>query len=234
MTPGRSWPSFPPCSLPQSPHSAVQGELEEVTTLRFEGNDVFSDRALGASIMTRSTDCRGLAALRSSAGREAPFAIDRALPGPARIRTRRGAPAALLLPARIPGGAHRNRALEPERGRGWDHVPYRGRKAGAHRFPGLQRARSARRPGSPRRSAGGRMGDPLDQLVLGAARDSLTIRLRNAGYAHAEVLLDILIPAAAAVSARGSTSMSSRELRPASGPSRSRETKGWIGASYWA
>ena len=181
------------------PVSAVQGELEEVTALRFEGNEVFSDRALSASIMTRPTECRGLL-LKFFCWSGSSFAMDQRFLGPreferdvVRLRLfyyRHGYREALITPTlnRTAEGVQITFRIEEGMPVLIDSLAFNGLDppADLDLLDDLPV----------------RMGEPLDQMALGAARDSLTIRLRNAGYAHAEVLLDILIPAARPYGAR--------------------------------
>lgn len=175
------------------PAAAAQGQLAEVTALRFEGNDVFSDRALGASIMTRSTDCRHwLLSVFCWSGSS--FAIDEHFLGPreferdvVRLRLfyyRHGYREALIVPSldRNADGVRITFNIDEGKPVLIDSLAFNGLDP-----PGDLDLLDDLPVGA---------GDPLDQMALGAARDSLTIRLRNAGYAHAEVLLDILIPAA--------------------------------------
>ncbi len=188
-----------PVLLASALPAAAQRELEEVHLLRFEGNEVFSDRVLGASIVTRPTECRGwllsIFCLSGSA-----FAIDQRFFGPreferdvARLRLfyyRHGYREALIEPTldRTEEGIRITFRIEEGRPVLIDSLAFNGLDP----------------PGDldllddlPVRE-----GEPLDQMALVAARDSLTIRLRSDGYAHAEVLLDILIPAAQPYGAR--------------------------------
>ena len=181
------------------PAWAAQVEPEEVTALRFEGNEVFSDRVLGASIMTRSTECRGWL-LSFFCWTGSPFAIDERFLGPreferdvVRLRLfyyRHGYRDALVEPILDRTGEGVRITFHIDEGRPVliDSLAFNGLDppADLDLLDGL--------PVSP--------GEPLDQMALGTARDSLTIRLRNAGYAHAEVLLDILIPSAQPYRAR--------------------------------
>ena len=181
------------------PASAAQGELEEVTALRFEGNEVFSDRVLSASIMTRSTECRGLL-LKFFCWSGSSFAVDQRFLGPreferdvVRLRLfyyRHGYREALIMPTLNRTGEGVQITFRIEEG-----MPV---LIDSLAFSGLDPPADL----DLLDDLPVRMGEPLDQMALGAARDSLTIRLRNAGYAHAEVLLDILIPAAQPYRAR--------------------------------
>ena len=181
------------------PASAAQGELEEVTALRFEGNEVFSDRVLSASIMTRPTECRGLL-LAFFCWSGSSFAVDQRFLGPreferdvVRLRLfyyRHGYREALITPTLNRTGEGVQITFRIEEG-----MPV---LIDSLAFNGLDPPADL----DLLDDLPVRMGEPLDQMALGAARDSLTIRLRNAGYAHAEVLLDILIPAAQPYGAR--------------------------------
>ena len=188
-----------PALLATAVPAAAQGELAEVTALRFEGNEVFSDRALGASIMTRSTECRHwLLSVFCWSGSS--FAIDEHFLGPreferdvVRLRLfyyRNGYREALIEPTLDRTGEGVRITFRIEEGRPVliDSLAFNGLD-----LPGDLDLLDDLPVGA---------GEPLDQMALGAARDSLTIRLRNAGYAHAEVLLDILIPAARPYHAR--------------------------------
>lgn len=174
------------------PAAAAQGELEEVTALRFEGNDIFSDRVLSASIMTRPTECRGWV-LQPFCWLGSSFAIDEHFLGPREFERdavrlqlfyyRHGYREALIAPTldRTDEGVRIAFHIEEGRAVLIDSLAFNGLDP----------------PGDPDLldDLPVAAGEPLDQVALEAARDSLTIRLRNAGYAHAEVLLDILIPA---------------------------------------
>lgn len=179
--------------------AAGQRELEEVTELHFEGNQVFSNRALGASIMTRPTECRAwLLTFFCWVGNS--FAIDPHFFGPrefdrdvARLRLfyyRHGYREAQIEPVldRSEEGVHITFRVEEGRPVLIDSLAFNGLD------PPEDLELLDDLPVS-----GGQL---LDQMALAAARDSLTIRLRSAGYAHADVLLDILIPAAEPYGAR--------------------------------
>ncbi len=170
----------------------AQMGVEEVTSLRFEGNERYSDRTLSASIVTRATECRSIF-LSPFCWIGASFAIDPYLFGPreferdvARLRVfyyRRG---------------YREAAITPSLDRSNDRVRItfridEGRPVVVDSLSviGLEQLDA---PDLLADLPTG-VGAPLDQIELDAARDSLSIRLRNAGYAHADVLLDLFIPA---------------------------------------
>lgn len=174
-----------------------QGEAQtetrpEIRALSFEGNRSFSDRALANSILTRQTVCRSFI-LQPFCWSGAEFAQDPAFLNPrvfaqdfvrvhlfyrqrgyreVQVDTviHRETPTQVALTFRIEEGEPvRIMSLDV---RGIDGVP------GSPLDANLPVSR----------------GDPLDMVVLEAARDTITERLRNRGFAHADVLRNLFIP----------------------------------------
>ena len=168
-------------------------ERPEVTSLTFEGNESFSRNELAASILTRQTECRSLL-LRPFCWVGAGFATDRHYLSPRLLEDdfirihlfyrQRGYRAVDVdtLVTRSPEGAATVR-FELEEG-------------APHRITSFS-LRGAEGLGEP--SVGEDLpvavGAPLDLVALEMVRDTLTRRLRNRGYAYAQVLRSIFIPA---------------------------------------
>ncbi len=177
-----------------SPASA-QSNRPELLSLSFEGNRVFPDDSLSRAIMNRDTSCRFWAFTPLCLVGWETF-IDRQY----------------LIPSQLGWDAVRLERFYAERG-------YRGAEADTALiaseegvsvtfsivegeptlidslgFVGLESISSDRRrtvvQGLPVR-----VGDPANALEIDAARDLMISRLRNDGYAWAEVLIDQFIPA---------------------------------------
>lgn len=170
----------------------AQGVREEVVGLQFQGNRRFPDEVLENSIITRETSCRSpVFFLFCLSGAE--FSKDRYYLNPrefsrdqARLRLfyyqrgfrqttvdtvmTRPAPEEVAITFRIQEGE-----------------PVRITEVG---FRGLEEVPDS----SIVRELPVEVGDPLNALVLESVRDSLTARLRDQGFAHADVLLNYSIP----------------------------------------
>ena len=169
-----------------------QGIQEEVTGLRFEGNRIFPDEVLANSILTRATECRSFI-LSAFCWAGAEFSKDPYFFYPrefgrdqTRIRLfyyQRGYREASVDTVLV-------RALE-----GQVKITFQIQEGNPVRvvelgFTGLDEIPdSAIVEDLPIR-----VGEPLNALMLEASRDSLTSRLRNLGFAHADVLLNYSIP----------------------------------------
>ena len=173
---------------------ALQGPLRpEVTSLTFGGNASFSEGELAASIRARQTECRSLL-LRPFCWVGAAFAIDRSylLPG-----TVRDDHARLHLFYRQRGfRAVRVDTLVTRSAAGTAAVHFELEEGEPHRITAF----SLRGTGELGEPALGEdlpveAGDPLDLVALEMVRDTLARRLRNRGYAHAQVLRSIFVPA---------------------------------------
>ncbi len=173
------------------PLSAQVG-LQEVTRLRFEGNRSFPDRALANAIVTRKTECRS-PVLAPFCWAGAAFSLDPSYFNERELRrdlarvqvfyhqrgyravvvdtvVRRPSPGEVRLTFRIQEG-------EPIR-------------VTEVRFEGEENlADPSVLVGLPMRP-----GDPLSLTALDATRDTLETRLRNRGFARAEVLRNYFIP----------------------------------------
>ncbi len=175
---------------------AQQGvERPEVTSLTFEGNESFSRDELAASILTRQTECRSvLLRLFLFCWAGAGFAADRSYLSPRMLQDdfirlhlfyrQRGYRAVEVdtLVTRSPEGAATVR-FELEEG-------------APHRITSFS-LRGAEGLGEPPlgEDLPVAVGAPLDLVALEMVRDTLTRRLGNRGYAHAQVLRSIFIPA---------------------------------------
>lgn len=170
----------------------AQQEVEEVVGVRFVGNRVFSDRALANAILTRPRECSSpLLALFCVAG--ADFATRRH-PFSPREFTRDEARLRLFYYQR----GYREAVVDPSVERpapGQVRVTFRIQegepvRVAALRVEGVEEVETP----SLLRNLPLRPGDPLNALALEATRDTLLQRLRNDGYAHAEVLQSFFIP----------------------------------------
>ncbi len=175
------------------PAGAQQLPRPEVTDVRFEGNTRFPSDSLSRAIVTRATECRSLVykvTLLCLAGAE--FALQRAyLP-------RREFPLDQIRLERwyfIRG--YRDAVIDTATARqpdGTTTVTFtvdEGRPVlvDTIEFVGTEDFDASLTQGLPIHQ-----GDPDNVLVVDAARDSLTHRLANRGYARAEVLLSSFIP----------------------------------------
>jgi outer membrane protein insertion porin family/translocation and assembly module TamA len=169
-----------------------QGMLEEVTQLRFQGNHQFPDKVLANAIITRETECRSTVLLPFCwVGAE--FSKDPYYFHPrefvrdlARIRLfyyQRGYREVVVdtIVAR-PSEQEVKITFRIQEGN-----PVRVVEMG---YTGLEEVSDS----SILEDLPVRVGDPLNALVLEASRDSLTTRLRDRGFAHADVLLNYRIP----------------------------------------
>jgi outer membrane protein assembly complex protein YaeT len=173
------------------PAATQQLVRAEVTEVRFEGNATFPSDSLSRAIVTRATECR-YAIYLPFCWAGADFALQHAyLP-------RREFPLDQIRLERwyfIRG--YREAAIDTSTVRGPDgtttvtfHVD-EGRPVlvDSIEFFGTEDFDAGLTQGLPIRQ-----GVPYNALVVDAARDTLTRRLANRGYAHAEVLLSSFIP----------------------------------------
>ncbi len=164
----------------------------EVTSLRFEGNETFPDRMLRNAIVTRETSCRSFILAPFCWG-GAEFALDRAFLTP---RTFRDDLARVQLFYYVRG--FREAQVDTTMARTDDNrvdITYRIVEGRPIRIVGLDVVGYDGRAGRPAADLGQdlpiRVGEPLDLNRLDFARDTLTQRMRNRGYAHADVLRNI-------------------------------------------
>ena len=183
-----------------APHAAAAFALRaqgvqrpEVASLTFEGNESFSGDELAASILTRQTECLSLL-LSPFCWVGVGFAVDRHYLSPRMLQDdfirlhlfyrQRGYRAVGVdtLVTRSPEGAATVR-FELEEG-----PPHRIASFSLRGVEGL---------GEPALGEDLSVveGAPLDLVALEMVRDTLTRRLQNRGYAHAQVLRSIFIPA---------------------------------------
>lgn len=177
----------------------LHGELEgqtptrpEVTSLRFEGNETFPDRMLRNAIITRETSCRSFILAPFCWG-GAEFALDRAFLTP---RTFRDDFARVQLFYYIRG--FREARVDTTLVRTEDHraeITYRIQEGRPIRIVEMEvtgyDGRDGRSVAELGRGLPIQVGEPLDLNRLDFARDTLTQRMRNRGYAHSDVLRNI-------------------------------------------
>jgi outer membrane protein insertion porin family/translocation and assembly module TamA len=167
----------------------------EVVDLRFEGNFTFSDNAIGAAIVTRETECRSVVlqiTLFCPLG--ADFAWDRRYLSP-RIFAEDYVRVHLFYRQR----GYREVQVDTVLTRPTEttvEIGFRVTEGEPHRIVSLDvlGVESIPDPDIVADLPIGE-GDRLDLVVLNMARDTLTQRLQNQGYPHAEVLQNIFIPA---------------------------------------
>lgn len=171
--------------------SAQTSSRPEVASLRFQGNDSFSDDALAAAIVTRQTRCASFV-FQPFCWAGADFAWNESYLNPRTLRQdhvriqvfywQRGYRDARIDTTITPIENDRVDILfeidegEPHRITSLD-------------FTGLEGIGDVRATDLP---VG--VGDPLDLGMLDVARDTLSRRLRNRGFAHTDVLRNIFIP----------------------------------------
>jgi len=173
-----------------TPLSAQVGQIE-VAAVRFQGNRVAPSDSLSRAIVTRATECRSIVYLPfCAAGAE--FALQRNyLPRREfqldQIRLERwyfirGYREAVIDTAT---------SISPEGKATVTFTVHEGRPvlADSIEFFGVEDFDPGLTQNLPIRK-----GDPFNSLLVDAARDTLTRRLANRGYAHAEVLLSSFIP----------------------------------------
>ena len=164
----------------------------EVVSLRFEGNDSFSAGALGNAIMTRSTACRSFV-LAPFCWTGRAFAQDRAYLNPGvfgddYIRLHLFYQRAGFRGVQVDTTVTRHEDNTAE-------ITFHVQEGIPHRVTSLE----VFGLGSPGTATLGtnlpvEEGDRLDFVLLDAVRDTLVLRLRNRGYAHAEVFRSLFIP----------------------------------------
>ncbi|MFC1661488.1 outer membrane protein assembly factor [Gemmatimonadota bacterium] len=166
--------------------------LQEVTALSFRGNREFPDEVLANAIITRETECRAWLLVPFCVG-GADFAVDPYYFSPreflrdqARVRLfyyQRGYREATVDTLLDRPSDHEVRIVfQIEEG---DPVVVEELE-----FPGTEELPDS----TVLEDLPLRVGDPLSGIALDAARDTLLMRLRNRGYAHAEVLRSYFIP----------------------------------------
>jgi outer membrane protein assembly factor BamA len=165
-----------------------------VVDLRFEGNFTFSDNAIGAAIITRETECRSVVLqIIPFCPLGADFAWDRRYLSP-RIFAEDYVRVHLFYRQR----GYREVQVDTVLTRPTEttvEVGFRITEGEPHRIVSLDvlGVEDIPDPGIVADLPIAE-GDPLDLVVLNMARDTLTQRLQNQGYPHAEVLQNIFIP----------------------------------------
>ncbi|MDT8368477.1 MAG: BamA/TamA family outer membrane protein [Longimicrobiales bacterium] len=180
-------------ALPFAAHA--QTDRPEVREIAFRGNRAFSDDALRAAIVNRRTECRfwfvqpfcwmGMGVMHARqylAPRQLPLDVLRI----ERFYAERGYRDADADTAIVQAGEKVEVIFTIEEG-----VPIVIDSLG---FQGLESVPPARRA-SLVKDLPIRVGDPLDAIRIDEARQLILKRLREVGYAHADVLIDQFIPA---------------------------------------
>jgi outer membrane protein assembly factor BamA len=175
-----------------SPASAQTPTRPEVVSLGFEGNDSFSATALSNAIATRATACRSLILGPFCwTGRE--FALDRSFLNPGVFRDDY-----IRLHLFYQRAGFRGVQVDTVVTRHDDNTAellFQVREGEPHRITtlsilGLQDVQGS----AVRENLPVSIGDRLDFLALDATRDTLVSRLRNEGFAHAEVFRSLFLP----------------------------------------
>jgi outer membrane protein assembly factor BamA len=172
--------------------SAQTRSRPEIARLNFEGNASFPDRVLANAILTREVACRSSILLPFCwAGAE--FAID-----PSFLNDRVFAQDYVRIQLFYRQRGYREvqvdtvvERITPTR----VEITFQIQEGEPVRVSRLD-LQGADRVSGPLlgRDLPLRVGDPLNMVVLEAVRDTLTQRLRDRGYAHAEVLRSLFIP----------------------------------------
>jgi outer membrane protein insertion porin family len=165
----------------------------EVSSLRFEGNESFSEEVLTSAILTRDTECRSVL-LRPFCWAGAEFARDRRYLSPRVFRDD-----FVRIHLFYQQRGYRDVLVDTAfttREDGSVDILVRVDEGEPHLITALEilGAESVAPPPIDE-DLPISVGEPLDLVMLDVARDTLTRRLQNRGYAHAEVLRNILIPA---------------------------------------
>ena len=185
-------------NLPAGGPAGIQGQgsdRPEVTSLGFDGNRSFSDKVLAAAIITRQTECR-FVLLRPFCWAGAEFAQDQRYLNPGTLADdfvrvhlfyqQRG-----YRDIRVDTLVTRQDDLSVE-------ILFRVDQGEPHRITSLAiRGVEGVEDLLLQENLPISEGDPLDLVVLDVVRDTLTRRLQNRGYAHAEVLRNVFIPSGA-------------------------------------
>ncbi len=184
--------------LPAGGLARVKGQgfdRPEVTSLSFDGNQRFSDEVLAAAIITRQTECRTLV-LYPFCWAGAEFAHDRRYLNP---RTLQDDFVRMHLFYQQRG--YRDIRVDTLVTRQDDlsvGILFRVDEGEPYRVTSLAiRGVTGVEDSSLEENLPISEGDPLDLVVLDVARDTLTQRLQNQGYAHAEILRNVFIPSGA-------------------------------------
>jgi len=178
---------------PSSLLSAQTPSRPEVVSLEFEGNEAFSDRQISNRIVTRETNCRNNA-LRPFCWLGMDFALDRSYLSPATfgddfVRVFRLYWGAGFRAVQVDTTVTRHPDNTAE-------IVFGIVEGEPHRIVSLElRGLEDLRDPTVLRDLPIAVGDRLDFEHLEATRDSLENRLRNSGYARAEVFRNLFIPA---------------------------------------
>lgn len=169
----------------------AQGRAQEVVELRFVGNHRFPDEVLENSIITRQTSCRSWI-VEPFCIFGAEFSVDRYTLNP-REFNRDQARLRLFYYQR----GYRQTLVESEVeevGPAAVAITFRIQEGDPVRVTGVAFQGMEEMPDSTLvEELPIEVGDPLNALILEATRDTLTARLREWGYAHADVLLNYTI-----------------------------------------
>ncbi|MXW17820.1 MAG: BamA/TamA family outer membrane protein [Gemmatimonadetes bacterium] len=164
---------------------AAQSNREEIASVDFVGNEAFSDTELRRAVLTRASSCPFILAVTTCAlGIE--WGRDRSYYSPRNV----GYDVANLTDLYR---AHGFRSIDiqselEQRGDSTVAVTFRINEGFPFRVGSIDLAGDPLPPGlDPGEAFRIDVGDPLSFLLLQATTDSLTLRLRNQGYASAEV-----------------------------------------------
>ncbi len=167
----------------------------EVISLGFNGNQTFSDAALSAAIVTRATECRAIL-LSPFCWAGAEFPQDRRYLSPRNL-----ADDFVRVHLFYRQRGYREVQVDTVVSRQDDQtvgLVFQVREGEPHRIASLE-VRGVEEVSDPPLTEGLTIaeGDALDLEALDTVRDTLTRRLQNRGYPHAEVLRNIFIPSGA-------------------------------------
>ncbi len=170
----------------------AQSQRQEVVDVRFQGNRQFPDEVLANAIITRETECRSVILLpfcwsNAEFSQEPYFLFPREFERDL-IRLRlfyyqrgyREAAIDTVVARPLPNEVEITFTIQ-------EGNPVRVQSVG---FRGLEELSDS----TLTEDIPTRIGDPLNALSLEASRDSLTARMKNLGYAHAEVFLGYTLP----------------------------------------
>jgi outer membrane protein insertion porin family len=174
----------------------AQTGLEEVTEIRFEGNQAFPDEVLATAILTRETECRSIVLVPFCWAGSA-FALDPYFLSSRELRSDR---ARIFLYYASRGYREAavdtimDRSLEGEVRITFEIQEGEPILVQSMEFQGLDELLEELGDSSVVKNVPLRVGDPLSLIALDATRDTLEIRLKNLGYAHVDVFRYYMIP----------------------------------------
>jgi outer membrane protein assembly factor BamA len=180
------------CLAMPAPGEAQTELRPEIHSLNFEGNESYGDRTLANSIVTRQTACRSFI-VSPFCWIDREFAIDRAFLNPRvfavdRVRVSQFYRVRGYHQVQVDTTIHRRTPTEVD-------LTFTIQEGEPIRIATFEVLGAGNVEGG---TIDGNLpvgvGDRLDLIEIRAARDTLTRRLQNQGYAHAEVFRDQFIP----------------------------------------